>query len=134
MIFSLYYSMCVLCKIMTNTKASSDSDLKYRRCFVSEEELFHAIEEIRSELDIPLYLFGKSNASVPHGYISWDDLMLNAPGAEICKSLRSSYTLVTPCIYIFTSGTTGNISFIQITCTDSCAYMLMMDGFYWHSK
>lgn len=72
-----------------------------------EEELFHAIEEIRSELDIPLYLFGKSNASVPHGYISWDDLMLNAPGAEICKSLRSSYTLVTPCIYIFTSGTTG---------------------------
>lgn len=72
-----------------------------------EDELFHAIEEIRPELDIPLYLYGKSSASVPDGYISWDDLMLNSPGADISKTVRSGFTLVTPCIYIFTSGTTG---------------------------
>lgn len=72
-----------------------------------EDELFHAVEEIRPELDIPLYLYGKSTANVPEGYISWDDLMLNSPAADISKSLRSSFTLVTPCIYIFTSGTTG---------------------------
>lgn len=79
------------------------------RCLLSEDELFHAVEEIRPELDIPLYLYGKSTADVPEGYISWDDLMLNSPAADISKSLRSSFTLVTPCIYIFTSGTTGNI-------------------------
>lgn len=80
------------------------------RCLLLEDELFHAIEEIRPELDIPLYLYGKSTGSVPEGYISWDDLMLNSLGADISKSLRSSFTMVTPCIYIFTSGTTGNIA------------------------
>ncbi|XP_062606097.1 long-chain fatty acid transport protein 2-like [Saccostrea cucullata] len=71
------------------------------------EELFHSVEEIRPELSIPIYLYGTSGNNVPEGYISMDDLMLNSPGAEICRSCRSTFTMVTPCIYIFTSGTTG---------------------------
>jgi acyl-coenzyme A synthetase/AMP-(fatty) acid ligase len=33
--------------------------------------------------------------------------MLLSPTAEISKHLRSDITLRTPCLYIFTSGTTG---------------------------
>ncbi|XP_056008267.1 long-chain fatty acid transport protein 2-like [Ostrea edulis] len=72
-----------------------------------EAELHNAIEEIRPELDISLYLQGYSKATVPDHYISWDNLMLLSPTAEISKSVRSSFNMRTPCIYVFTSGTTG---------------------------
>ncbi|XP_048780351.2 long-chain fatty acid transport protein 2-like isoform X1 [Ostrea edulis] len=70
-------------------------------------ELYNAIDEIRTELNIPLYICGYSSTSVPDGFISWDDLMLTSPAADICKSHRRDITLRTPCITIFTSGTTG---------------------------
>lgn len=79
------------------------------RCFFLENELFYVVEEIRLELDIFLYLYGKFIVNVSEGYISWDDLMLNFLVVDISKSFRSSFILVISCIYIFILGIIGNI-------------------------
>ncbi|KAJ8303998.1 hypothetical protein KUTeg_017581 [Tegillarca granosa] len=68
------------------------------------EDLFHAIDEIRHDLDIPLYLQGDN---IPDGYKPWDEMMINTLPSEICRNVRAEFHLFTPCCYIFTSGTTG---------------------------
>ncbi|XP_056008270.1 long-chain fatty acid transport protein 2-like isoform X2 [Ostrea edulis] len=72
-----------------------------------EEDLYRAVEEIRHDLEIPLYVYGSSRSNVPAGFISWDDLMIASSTAEICKTHRHNYNLLTPCANIFSSGTTG---------------------------
>lgn len=79
------------------------------RALFSEEDLYRAVEEIRHDLEIPLYVYGSSRSNVPAGFISWDDLMIASSTAEICKTHRHNYNLLTPCANIFSSGTTGKI-------------------------
>lgn len=70
-------------------------------------ELFHGVEDIKNELDIPVYLMGSLPADTPAGYQSWDQLMLTASHAEISRTMRADMNLLGSCCYIYTSGTTG---------------------------
>ncbi|KAL3865944.1 hypothetical protein ACJMK2_043288 [Sinanodonta woodiana] len=70
------------------------------------DEILQAVEDIRSDLkDLPIIVQGASLLS--QGYIRFDELMQQTVPAGVCKGVRTNVTPLTPCCYIFTSGTTG---------------------------
>lgn len=70
-------------------------------------DLFHATEDIRNEIEVPIYLMGTMPSDTPAGYQCWDQLMLMASHAEISPVMRTGMNYMMPCCYIYTSGTTG---------------------------
>lgn len=70
-------------------------------------DLFHATEDIRNEIEVPIYLMGTMPSDTPAGYRCWDQLMLMAAHAEISPVMRTGMNYMMPCCYIYTSGTTG---------------------------
>ncbi|KAL3865943.1 hypothetical protein ACJMK2_043287 [Sinanodonta woodiana] len=70
------------------------------------DEILQAVEDIRSDLkDLPIIVQGASLLS--QGYTRFDELMKQTVPAGVCKGVRTNVTPLTPCCYIFTSGTTG---------------------------
>ncbi|KAL3865946.1 hypothetical protein ACJMK2_043290 [Sinanodonta woodiana] len=71
------------------------------------DDLLQAAEEIRLELeDVPIFIQGTSLLQ-GQSYTSFDELMQHAVPAGVCKAVRAGVHPLTPCCYIFTSGTTG---------------------------
>ena len=73
--------------------------------FPTGNDMFHAVEDIKNEISIPVFLMGTLN--IPAEYKSWSQLMLMASSAEISRCVRAGLKLLMPCCYIYTSGTTG---------------------------
>lgn len=73
----------------------------------SGDVLHGAIQEIKNNLDIPIFMSGLSPENADSTCQSWDDLMFRSPENDICRTVRDSLTILSPCIYIYTSGTTG---------------------------
>lgn len=74
----------------------------------SDGDLEQAIEDIKVDITVNVYLMGLGFDEPRQGYHSWDQSMLTASSSEISKTLRSSIEGSTPVFYMFTSGTTGN--------------------------
>ena len=85
----------------------SDFIHMYMYIFHTGENILHSVEEVRPDLgDIPIYVQGK-NLLLGPGYEPWDDLMLRTDPVPVCQTHRAEINMLTPCCYIFTSGTTG---------------------------
>ncbi|KAL3865947.1 hypothetical protein ACJMK2_043291 [Sinanodonta woodiana] len=85
------------------------------------DDLRQAVEEIRSELDIPTFFQGPSPLQ-NQSYTRFDELMQHAVPAGVCKAVRVGVHPLTPCCYIFTSGTTGLPKPCIITHAKAIAY------------
>ncbi|XP_060085162.1 long-chain fatty acid transport protein 2-like [Ylistrum balloti] len=72
------------------------------------DELLESVMEIIDDFqDIPTYVMGKGQTSLPRGLLSFDDALLRMLPVNVCKSTRSHVTLKSPMCFIYTSGTTG---------------------------
>lgn len=72
------------------------------------EDLLNAVDAIRSDIqDIDVYVQGKTQAELPTGYTSMDDLMLKSHPVPLLRGIREGVTMDDSLCYIFTSGTTG---------------------------
>lgn len=92
-------------------QASSDFDFHIYNCqlnYISAEQIIHAVEEVRKDMNIPIFVQGGS-LLLGDGYQSWDSLMQNVLPVPVCGNVLEGVEFGTPCCYIFTSGTTGNI-------------------------
>lgn len=85
-------------------------NLTKNRHFIIGEELFHAIEEIKSKLEIAkddvfYYQPDTCNISCPPGFVNLPDVLQFQPTSN--PPTTSTITLGDPFAYVFTSGTTG---------------------------
>jgi len=75
----------------------------------TDRELIEALDSISAEFpDIPYFVQRKPDFTVPAKFKSFDAMLADAKDDEPAPaSLRQGIKPLDPCVYIFTSGTTG---------------------------